>query len=94
VHSTGGVRGTLAEFVQNDRQHAIQIRQHVVIPKPQYIELICRKPAIPARIGTRFRVLSAINLDHHAGDEANKIRNERTDRHLPSEFELREASVS
>jgi hypothetical protein len=75
--------------------HPIQIIQHIVVPKPHYMEaLLIQKETTPLVIRLLIHVLSTIQLDDHPLFPANKISDIRPDGILTSEFVPRQLPIA
>lgn len=82
------LRRPLPRRTQNYLQHAIQISQNLVVPKPQHAVPLRLKELSPLHIACRVRrMLTPINLDDERLLLAHKIRDVRPARVLPTEFE-------
>ena len=95
----GGVRGRphallLQQRLQNDRQHAVAIAQHVVVPEAHHPVALARQERVACGILGTVRVLPAVNLDHKALVAADEINNEGADRLLADEFEAAQPPIA
>ena len=69
-------------------QHRVGLKQHFVIPEPQYSIPQLREFLVAVRvIGVMLRVLATVHFDNQLRFKACKIGNETADRHLATESE-------
>jgi hypothetical protein len=80
--------------LQNDRQHAVAIAQHVVVPEAHHPVALARQERVACGILGTVRVLPAINLDDKAFVAADEINNEGTDRLLADELEAAQPPIA
>jgi hypothetical protein len=55
--------------------HTIDILQHIVVPKPNYLATLVDKPFIPPHIRNTLIMLTASNLDYDPFFKTDKIHN-------------------
>ena len=68
-------------------QHAVDIPQHVVVPKAQDAIAMIGQPPIALDIVFAVRMLAAIHLDDQSLFTTNKIDSKWPDRFLTNEFQ-------
>src|SRR5207244_3428050 len=93
ARSAGGVRGR-AQRIDDHHQHALEIRMHVIVPKPQYAKLVVGKPPIATPILGRLGMLTAIYLDHQARLVTEEVGDIRPDRNLAPELRAGQSAAA
>jgi hypothetical protein len=74
-------------------QDPFQIPKHVVVPEPQYTEVILCEPAIADDILLGLGMLSAVDFNYQPRCKAEKIRDIGTKRNLTAKLELSEPAI-
>ena len=87
-------RVRVPEMLQNHLLHALDIRENVVVPKPNNPPAALLEPRGAPLVVFVIRVLTAIGFDDEAAFKANEIDDEGAEAMLAAEFEAGEASVA
>ena len=62
-----------SQHINNHSQHLINTIQHIMIPKAQHTKVIVAHPDIARRVGRRFEMLAAVDLDDKVRLNADEI---------------------
>jgi hypothetical protein len=77
VRERGWGRGRF-QSQANRLKYRLRLQQNIMIPKMQYAKALCAQPSVSRRINLRI-VLTAIDLNHQAMGQANKINDVTSD---------------
>src|SRR5712692_7055199 len=80
------VRGSVHKRSGDGLQHAVRIREYVIVPKPNNAIAAVSKPAIAQYIARIIRVLPTIDFNNKSPLPTSEIDNVRTNRKLSDEF--------
>ncbi len=72
---------------RNGFKNAVDIGQHIVVPKSQDAIAVIDEPAITDTVMLAVHMLTAVDLDDKSSLATNEVCNIRSDRLLPNEFE-------
>jgi hypothetical protein len=72
----------------------LKVRPHLVVPEAHHTKFVRGKAAITPLVLNGIGVLTAIDFDHAARLEADKVRDEWTDRNLPAKLAARKSPIA
>src|SRR5690242_1503621 len=81
------------EGQQNRFKHAIAIDQRVVVPEPKHAPAFTGKKRISSGVARTVGMLSTIQFDDKPVLDRGKVRDVRSDWHLPTKFDAAKPAI-